>query len=584
MRPLLSFPLTCLLLFPCLAPAQEVQRFRQWMEGQEVGGMEETHGKTPAGERIEQREWTQLERLGNTVKQETVESIVKSPDGSLTITWKVSLSAEPLLGEATWSPKTPGMLHVAVKGAVPADLQVPAGALLWPDEVESVIRTAARELKPIHFTEFASSAQQWAQSDLQPIGPEALPGFPDTVHFHGTVHVGKLSSELDAWVSPRSGDVKHIDKIGGLTVLTQREELPPPASTAGVPSFFERTLAKLPHHPFLPWIREVELHWQGPGNQDLPQDDQQAKLGTNRYRVKAAAEPNASEAAQMPVEGTPAAEDAPFLAQSPLVQFKDPVFNGLMVRLNPPKNATRWELAKRVTPFVFEWITEKDMSVGFASAQEVARIPRGDCTEHGVLAVALLRRLGVPARGVVGWVGLGDLLGLHFWVEVKLGDRWVPVDPTFDQAPASALRLKLGTTDLANLASVGWDAATLSFLDGAWVPEKPWAETIRADGDALTLPGVVTINVTGGRWSQKDGHIQLALASTHEVEAVTRPGSQQLKGALLLLGATSARRGWWSPTSRMLWMELDGKRWLQVDRMDQPTAFKYLDLIETRFP
>ena len=307
------------------------------------------------------------------------------------------------------------------------------------------------------------------------------------------------------------------------------------------------------------------------------------RLAGNRYRVKAASRPSPEEAAQMPSQGVPSPEDAPFLAQTPLLQFQEPVFNGLLARMKPPRNASRWELAKRVTTFVFEWITEKDMSVGFASAQEVARIPRGDCTEHGVLAVALLRKLGVPARGVVGWVGLGEVLGLHFWVEVKLGNRWVPVDPTFDEAPASALRLKLATTDLSDLGSIGWDTASLRFMGGAWVPEKPWADAIRVEGDTVAIPGAGFLRAPGGRWTLKEGQLHLALASIHAFQAVTRPSAQQLAGAKLLLGAASGRRGWWDPGDHVLWMELGGGRWAHVDRMDEPSAFKILDLIETRF-
>ena len=46
---------------------------------------------------------------------------------------------------------------------------------------------------------------------------------------------------------------------------------------------------------------------------------------------------------------------------------------GLLARLKPSSAATRWQLAKAVNRFVFDWITEKDYSVGFASALEVAR-------------------------------------------------------------------------------------------------------------------------------------------------------------------------------------------------------------------
>jgi len=580
MRILPSFVLALLLCLPEGAPAQEVLRFRQWIEGTETGGAEVLTSRQP--ERIDHREWTQLDRLGSTVRQEVAQTAVRSIDGAIHVTWRVSLSQEPMRGEADWSPKDPGRLRVTVHGGTPAMLEVPPGAQLWPGDADTALKAAAAARQSIHLTEFSPGTQQWARLELQPIGPDPLPGFPDTVRFRGKDQEGSLSAELEIWLSPSQGEVKQIMKMAGLTVLRQRSELPAPTLPAAGSGFFQRTLAQLPPHPFLPWIPEAVLRWSGPGRQELPQDPQQTRLDDRRYQVRLAAEPTPEEAAERPVSGAVPPEDAPFLAATPLLQFKDPVMDGLLKRLNPPQGASRWELARRVTGFVFEWIAEKDLSVGFASASEVARNGKGDCTEHGVLAVALLRKLGIPARGVVGWAGLGEVLGLHFWVEVKVGRRWIPVDPTFDQAPASALRLKLATTDLADLGSIGWDAAAMSFVDGTWVPEKPWAETTRIEGDVLQAQDGTRLRVPGGRWTLQDGRVQLHWMESHAFSAVGRPAPWQLKGARLLAGGRTGVRGWWSPGDRILWVDLGRGRWLQVDRMLEPPAFRFLDLLEIR--
>jgi Transglutaminase-like superfamily len=238
---------------------------------------------------------------------------------------------------------------------------------------------------------------------------------------------------------------------------------------------------------------------------------------------------------------------------------------------------SRWELARRVNTFVFEWITDKDFTVGFASALEVCHQPRGDCTEHAVLAVALLRRLGVPARGVTGWVGLGEVLGLHFWVEVRLLDRWVPIDPTFDQAPASALRIKLGHTDLADMGSVLWDGAATAFSGVQWRPEGK--ETLLLRGDQVTGPGDIRLRLPGGRWSLRRGVLSLhgPQAGPWRVQAVIRPGETMLKGAQRLAGARTLRQGWWQPGSRIFWIEMGGGRWLQIEGVSEVEAFELLD-------
>ena len=578
MRPLPGVALAFILSFPAEVGAQEVQRYRQWIEGQESGGAEQVSSRKP--ERIDHREWTQMERFGTSVRQEMTTTAVREPDGSLRLTWRLTLSQEPVLGQADWSPREPDRLRVTASGAAPSVLAVPKGACIWPGDSETLLKEAAGAGRAVHFTEFSPGTQQWSKVDLELLGAEPLPGFPDTRRYRGKLQEGAMPVQLEAWISPRHGEVKQIAKMAGLTVLLQRAELPAPSSPAPGPGFFERTLAQLPPHPFLQWLPEATLRWSGPGPQDLPQDDQQVRLGPNLYRVRKAAGPSPAEAAEKPVKGTATAEDAPFLAPTPLVQFQAPEFNALVARLDPPPSAGRWELARRVASFVFEWIGRKDMTVGFASALEVARNSRGDCTEHSVLAVALLRKLGIPARGVVGWVGLGEVMGLHFWVEVKVGRRWIPLDPTFDQAPASALRLKLRTTDLADFGSLGWDTAALSFVDGAWTPEGPWAGAIRLEGDTLKAPDGTVLRVPDGSWELGQGRLQLHLAGVHTVSATIRPSQQQLAGARLLQGGRSGQRGWWDPGTGILWMDLGRGRWLSVDRIKESPAFRLLDLLQ----
>ncbi|HEX7598353.1 MAG TPA: transglutaminase-like domain-containing protein [Polyangia bacterium] len=238
---------------------------------------------------------------------------------------------------------------------------------------------------------------------------------------------------------------------------------------------------------------------------------------------------------------------------------------------------SRWEIARRVNTFVFEWITEKDFTVGFASALEVCHHPRGDCTEHGVLAVALLRRLGVPARGVTGWVGLGEVLGLHFWVEVRLKDRWVPIDPTFDQAPASALRIKLGDTDLSDLGSVGWEGAALAFTEVRWVPEQEGRITCL--GDLVTGPGHIQLRLPRGHWDLQHDVLRLRTPNggPWQVQAVNRPSESQLMGASHLAGARTLRQGWRNPALRVLWVDLGEGRWIQLEGVSEAEAYDLLD-------
>ena len=122
------------------------------------------------------------------------------------------------------------------------------------------------------------------------------------------------------------------------------------------------------------------------------------------------------------------------------------------------------EAVKRIESFVGDYIAEKDFSVGYASAAEVAVSKQGDCSEHAVLVAAMCRAVGIPARVVTGLVyaeefaGRKEVFGCHAWAEAYIGDKWIGLDAT--RAPngfgAGHIALAAGhgdSQDLLGLAS-----------------------------------------------------------------------------------------------------------------------------------
>ncbi len=107
-----------------------------------------------------------------------------------------------------------------------------------------------------------------------------------------------------------------------------------------------------------------------------------------------------------------------------------------------------WEKSKRIEKWVHDNITEKNFSLGLASAAEVAQNREGDCTEHGVLLAAMARAAGIPARVAVGLVyveRLGEFgsFGYHMWAEVHVNGQWVPLDGTLGRGHASPVHIKI---------------------------------------------------------------------------------------------------------------------------------------------
>jgi len=92
------------------------------------------------------------------------------------------------------------------------------------------------------------------------------------------------------------------------------------------------------------------------------------------------------------------------------------------------------EKADRLRRFVTDFVVLKDLSVGLATASEVARSKQGDCTEHAVLLAAMARAAGIPARCVGGLVyvsemiGRKNIFGFHMWTQVWIAGEWVDID------------------------------------------------------------------------------------------------------------------------------------------------------------
>ncbi|MDA8430267.1 MAG: transglutaminase-like domain-containing protein [Geobacteraceae bacterium] len=99
------------------------------------------------------------------------------------------------------------------------------------------------------------------------------------------------------------------------------------------------------------------------------------------------------------------------------------------------------EIAQALTAWTAGWLknTVEDGGSALVSLKERT----GNCQTHARLYTALARAAGIPTRFVSGLVyqqGKGFLY--HSWAESLLGDRWVAVDPTFNQLPADVTHLK----------------------------------------------------------------------------------------------------------------------------------------------
>jgi hypothetical protein len=129
------------------------------------------------------------------------------------------------------------------------------------------------------------------------------------------------------------------------------------------------------------------------------------------------------------------------------------------------------EQMQHLEQFVRGYIRTKNLSVGYASALEVARKPEGDCTEHALLLAALGRALHIPTRVVDGlaytdhYAGAEHVFVPHAWAQAWIDGHWQSFDAALFGFDAGHIALSVGDGDPWRFYS-GFDTLGRMRIDG----------------------------------------------------------------------------------------------------------------------
>ncbi len=174
-----------------------------------------------------------------------------------------------------------------------------------------------------------------------------------------------------------------------------------------------------------------------------------------RYAAAGAGETALTVSARRPSAASPG-RDAPrrapgvpkdLLEATPDVDWNAPQIRDLAAKVVGDTPGV-YASSEKLVRFVYGRL-EKAYGQSRDRATDVLRSGKGDCTEHALLFIALARAAGIPARGVHGLVYARYQDGVpalywHAWAEVKSGDEWISVDPTFGEVVADATHIALG--------------------------------------------------------------------------------------------------------------------------------------------
>lgn len=130
-----------------------------------------------------------------------------------------------------------------------------------------------------------------------------------------------------------------------------------------------------------------------------------------------------------PVQGD--LENSKYLRDTPYLNIQNREIKDAAGKFRKSKDPV-----KDISLFVYNHISDKKEGIPIIPALSILKDRAGDCTEHSILTVALLRANGIPARAVVGIIlaeyfgGYKDVFVYHMWAEAYRNGRWELVDST----------------------------------------------------------------------------------------------------------------------------------------------------------
>ncbi|MCX7804290.1 MAG: transglutaminase domain-containing protein [Planctomycetota bacterium] len=143
--------------------------------------------------------------------------------------------------------------------------------------------------------------------------------------------------------------------------------------------------------------------------------------------------------------------NAAFLAPGPLAQSDDPGIRAKALELAAGENDL-WRIARKIEAYVARAVADSPAPAHLSSAKQVHENPAGACTEMAVYFVALARAAGIPARAVLGLAQADHgAFRYHMWAQVRIGGRWVDMDPTRPGEIVGATHIALAGSSLSGM-------------------------------------------------------------------------------------------------------------------------------------
>ncbi|HEU0005273.1 MAG TPA: transglutaminase-like domain-containing protein [Terriglobia bacterium] len=405
-----------------------------------------------------------INRLNSRVEIRTTSEYTESKDAQLVaIKSETSSSKQSTFMEVTVGD---GLLLVrTTSGGKSYDRKVPySGRLLGPEAVRRVVLAGLKlPGDTISFQIFVPELGSVASVTRKAIGTEKL--MIDGKQLSGLRVedvTEKLPGKTKVWLDSSARFLRQVQEspFGEVDIIrrvqkpTQADRLPVTAlPTEAYSRAVARANIRLPHERSIEHMkirinhRKPELGWP-----DLEADNQKVLEKSPESLVLEIWRPTPKTKEQGSLESS--SELAPFLAANPLLQSDDAEVKRILREIGKlDSDVFQSSLALQ------RWTAENmkfDSGIAVASASEVARDRKGTCFGYSVLLGSLARAAGIPSRFKMGYVYASGMWGGHAWVEVLVGNDWIPIDAAaYSPGPADAARFSAFTSSLEEGISTG---------------------------------------------------------------------------------------------------------------------------------
>jgi hypothetical protein len=425
-----------------------------------------------------------LDRIGQKTPMQSVNRTIEDLDGTpLGFYSRQRLSSMDITVEGT--PVAPNQFRVITHaGGAPTTsmLEIPPHVLM----LDGLRRTlaAANKRTGDHYMvqQFDPSSRQVMTVSIRVLGDETVM-LPDgrrtlTHQREELLHSGAPQSE-DLWLDDDGNVVKgRVELLGQPLEMIACSKACAMAPSQPLDMFRQAVVASprwLPQDMRgIPLTYYVHISGSSPHGGLISTDEQWARpLGHNNWRIDVGRFNPGKQAPPGPGD----------LGANEWLQSDAPEIRALAVQA-VGKASSPLAKMRRLRNFVSNYVTQHGLDIGYASALEVARTRRGDCTEYAVLLAALARAQGIPTRVVSGIAYAGRAAGAlrvfvpHAWTQAWIDGRW----QSFDAA--------LGQFDSGHIALATSDGSPASFFQSSRLFGRLRIDQVNPGG-ASSMPSAI---------------------------------------------------------------------------------------------